>query len=424
MTSEPSEAHVQTETWPPQRRSPLHAFFESGAAAGVLLVFAALNALTIANSPLGAIYFKVLELKIAGLSLQHWINDGLMAIFFLIVGLEIKREFIEGQLATWTRRALPAIAALGGMIAPALIYMLIIRGDAGAVRGWAIPTATDIAFALGVLALLGSRVPVTLKIFLTALAILDDLGAILIIALFYSGELSLAMLGGAAACLAVLTLLNLRNVKSLWPYLLIGAVLWVFVLKSGIHATLAGVALALTIPLGGYGTESDEPEHSPLHKLEHWLHPYVSYLIVPIFGFANAGVSIANMTPALLLTPVPLGIMLGLFLGKQIGVFGFAWLAVKLGLGTMPARASWAQLYGISLLCGIGFTMSLFIGALAFEENAALHSATKIGVLAGSAISAVLGYVVLYIAGAALATADDEPPVKPAPAILPRKRPR
>jgi NhaA family Na+:H+ antiporter len=213
------------------------------------------------------------------------------------------------------------------------------------------------------------------------------------------------MLAGAAACIAVLSLLNLRNVKQLWPYLAIGAVLWFFVLKSGIHATLAGVALALTIPLGGHHGESDEPEHSPLHTLEHWLHPYVSYLIVPIFGFANAGVSIAGMTPALLLTPVPLGIVLGLFLGKQIGVFGFAWLAVKLGFGTMPAKANWLQLYGVSLLCGIGFTMSLFIGALAFADDATLNDATKIGVLVGSAISAVLGYVVLHVAGAGLAAA-------------------
>lgn len=421
MTRKPSEAEVHTEAWPPHRRSPLHAFFESGAAAGVLLVFAAANALIIANSPLGAVYFSVLELKLAGLSLLHWINDALMAVFFLLVGLEIKREFIEGQLATWSRRALPAIAALGGMVAPALIYLLLARGDAAAVRGWAIPAATDIAFALGVLALLGPRVPVSLKIFLTALAILDDLGAILIIALFYSGNLSLTMLGGAALCLIVLVVLNLRNVRSLWPYLVLGAVLWLLVLKSGIHATLAGVALALTIPLGGHHGESDEPEHSPLHVLEHRLHPYVSYFIVPIFGFANAGVSLAGMTPALLLTPVPLGITLGLFLGKQIGVFGFAWLAVKLRLGTMPAKASWLQLYGVSLLCGIGFTMSLFIGALAFEGNDALHKATKIGVLVGSAISAVLGYLVLYFAGAGLMPRDEES-AKAAPAILAHKR--
>ncbi len=415
MAQQMDEIEPHHPDWPPKRRSPLHAFLESGAAAGVLLVLAAANALIIANSALGVVYFTVLESKVAGLSVLHWINDGLMAVFFLVVGLEIKREFVEGQLATWTRRALPAIAALGGMVAPALIYLVIARSDPEAIRGWAIPAATDIAFALGVLAILGSRVPVSLKIFLTALAILDDLGAILIIALFYAGNLSLPMLAGAALCLAFLTALNLRNVRSLTPYLLIGAALWFFVLKSGIHATLAGVALALTIPLGGRGDESDEPEHSPLHVLEHRLHPWSTYFIVPVFGFANAGVSIAGMSPALLLTPVPLGIMLGLFVGKQAGVFGFAWLAVRLGLGTMPAKASWAQLYGVSLLCGIGFTMSLFIGALAFAENAALSSATKIGVLAGSAISAVAGYVVLFLVGGRQAKAN-EGPIKPAPA--------
>ncbi|AMJ59531.1 Na+/H+ antiporter NhaA [Bosea sp. PAMC 26642] len=390
---------VETEIWPPTRRSPLHVFFESGAAGGVFLFFAAANAMVIANSPLGIAYFAVLSAKIAGLSIQHWINDGLMALFFLVVGLEIKREFIEGQLATWSRRALPAIAALGGMIAPAAIYIAFNLGDAATLRGWAIPAATDIAFALGVLALLGSRVPVSLKIFLTALAILDDLGAIIIIALFYTADLSLVMLGGAGACLVALVALNLGGVKRLLPYLVIGAVLWVFVLKSGIHATLAGVALALTIPLHGRGTESDEPEHSPLHRLEHWLHPYVAYAVIPIFGFANAGVSIAEMSPSLLLQPLPLGIMLGLFLGKQIGVFGFAWIAVKAGFGAMPARASFAQLYGVSLLCGIGFTMSLFIGALAFPGAPELGDATKIGVLVGSVVSALAGAVVLWMAG-------------------------
>lgn len=422
MTQDGKESEIAVPDWPPKRRSPLHAFLESGAAAGVLLVFAAANALVIANSPLGVVYFKLLETKLGGLSVLHWINDALMALFFLLVGLEIKREFIEGQLASWSRRALPAIAALGGMIAPAAIYIALARGDAEALRGWAIPAATDIAFALGVLAILGSRVPVSLKIFLTALAILDDLGAILIIALFYTGNLSLPMLAGAGACLAVLIALNLRGVRALPLYLALGAVLWFLVLKSGIHATLAGVALALTIPLGGHGAESDEPEHSPLHVLEHRLQPWSSYFIVPIFGFANAGVSIAGMSPSLLLTPVPLGIVLGLFLGKQLGVFGFAWLAVRLGLGSMPARATRAQLYGVSLLCGIGFTMSLFIGALAFASNAALNDATKIGVLVGSAISAVLGYAVLYVAGTHLAEAKGKP-VEPAP-IPAGKRPR
>jgi NhaA family Na+:H+ antiporter len=422
VTQDGKESEIAVPDWPPKRRSPLHAFLESGAAAGVLLVFAAANALVIANSPLGVVYFKLLETKLGGLSVLHWINDALMALFFLLVGLEIKREFIEGQLASWSRRALPAIAALGGMIAPAAIYIALARGDAEALRGWAIPAATDIAFALGVLAILGSRVPVSLKIFLTALAILDDLGAILIIALFYTGNLSLPMLAGAGACLAVLIALNLRGVRALPLYLALGAVLWFLVLKSGIHATLAGVALALTIPLGGHGAESDEPEHSPLHVLEHRLQPWSSYFIVPIFGFANAGVSIAGMSPSLLLTPVPLGIVLGLFLGKQLGVFGFAWLAVRLGLGSMPARATWAQLYGVSLLCGIGFTMSLFIGALAFASNAALNDATKIGVLVGSAISAVLGYAVLYVAGARQAEAKGKP-AEPAP-IPAGKRPR
>jgi NhaA family Na+:H+ antiporter len=402
----------QTETWPPTRRSPLHAFLESGAAGGVLLFFAAANALVIANSPLGIAYFGVLNAKVGGLDIRHWINDGLMALFFLVVGLEIKREFIEGQLATWSRRALPAIAALGGMVAPALIYVAFNLGDPATLRGWAIPAATDIAFALGVLALLGSRVPVSLKVFLTALAILDDLGAILIIALFYSGGLSLPMLAGAALCLAALVALNMAGVRRLLPYLLIGAVLWVFVLKSGIHATLAGVVLALTIPLHGRGSESDEPEHSPLHTLEHWLHNYVTYAVIPIFGFANAGVSIAGMTPASLLMPVPLGITLGLVLGKQIGVFGFAFVAVKLGLGTMPAKATWAQVYGVSLLCGIGFTMSLFIGALAFAGNDALNDATKIGVLVGSCLAAVAGWLVLFFAGAGLVP-EEEP--EPAP---------
>ncbi len=408
MTQETDKIETEMPDWPPRRRSPLNAFLQSGAAGGVLLVFAAANALIIANSPLGIVYFRVLESKIGGLSVLHWINDALMAVFFLLVGLEIKREFIEGQLASWSRRALPALAALGGMIAPAVIYVALARGDPQALRGWAIPAATDIAFALGVLAILGSRVPVSLKIFLTALAILDDLGAILIIALFYSGDLSLPMLAGAGACLLVLTVLNLRDVRTLPLYLAIGAALWFFVLKSGIHATLAGVALALTIPLGGRGTESDEPEHSPLHTLEHRLHPWSSYFIVPIFGFANAGVSIAGMSPSLLLTPVPLGIVLGLFLGKQIGVFGFAWLAVRLGLGTMPHKASWLQLYGVSLLCGIGFTMSLFIGALAFADSAALSDATKIGVLAGSALSAVIGYVVLFFAGSHVAAPEPQ----------------
>jgi NhaA family Na+:H+ antiporter len=377
------------------KRSPLGAFLKSEAAGGVLLMIAAALALSIANSPVAPLYFSMLESYVGPLSVLHWINDALMAVFFLLVGLEIKREFVEGQLSSWSRRALPGIAALGGMVAPALIYVAMTRGDPVALGGWAIPTATDIAFALGVLALLGSRVPVSLKIFLTALAIIDDLGAVIIIALFYTKGLSLPMLGLAGACIVALVVLNRMNVTRLWAYLGLGALLWFFVLKSGVHATLAGVALALTIPIGD-GSDSDEPEHSPLHTLEHMLHPYVAFLIVPIFGFANAGVSFTGMTPASALAPVPLGIALGLFLGKQIGVFGFSWIAVKTGLGTMPAKANFIQLYGVALLCGIGFTMSLFIGALAFPEDAVeLGKATKIGVLLGSVTSALAGAVVL-----------------------------
>ncbi len=380
------------------RRSPLGAFLKSEAAGGVLLMVSAALALIIANSPVAPLYFAALGSYVAGLSILHWINDALMAVFFLLVGLEIKREFLEGQLSNWSRRALPGIAALGGMVVPALIYLALTRGDPVAMRGWAIPAATDIAFALGVLALLGSRVPVSLKIFLTALAIIDDLGAVVIIALFYTSNLSLPMLGLAGACIVGLLVLNRLHVTKLWAYLALGALLWFFVLKSGVHATLAGVALALTIPIGD-GSDSDEPEHSPLHTLEHWLHPYVAFLIVPIFGFANAGVSFAGMTPASALAPVPLGIALGLFVGKQIGVFGFSWVAVKAGLAAMPAQANYAQLYGVALLCGIGFTMSLFIGALAFPGHPELGDATKIGVLLGSVVSALLGAAVLRLAG-------------------------
>lgn len=388
---------LKTDEAPFARRSPLGAFLKSEAAGGVLLMISAALALIIANSPVAPLYFATLGSYVAGLSILHWINDALMAVFFLLVGLEIKRELLEGQLSTWSRRALPGIAALGGMVVPALIFLALTRGDAVAMRGWAIPAATDIAFALGVLALLGSRVPVSLKIFLTALAILDDLGAVIIIALFYTKGLSLPMLGLAGACIVGLIVLNRLHVTKLWAYLGLGALLWFFVLKSGVHATLAGVALALTIPIGD-GSDSDEPEHSPLHTLEHWLHPYVAFLIVPIFGFANAGVSFTGMTPASALAPVPLGIALGLFLGKQIGVFGFSWLAIRAGLAAMPAQANTLQLYGVALLCGIGFTMSLFIGALAFDSPE-LGKATKIGVLLGSIASAVLGALVLRMAG-------------------------
>ncbi|AXA65358.1 Na+/H+ antiporter NhaA [Pseudomonas oryzihabitans] len=372
----------------------LNRFCAAEAAGGVVLMVAAAVALIVANSPLADDYFASLHWYVGGLSLGHWINDGLMAIFFLLVGLEIKREMAVGQLASWGDRALPGLAALGGMLVPALLYALVNRHDPQTLAGWAIPAATDIAFALGVLSLLGSRVPASLKVFLSALAILDDLGAVLIIALFYTSDLSTPMLLAAAGLVAVLFLLNRFKVTALLPYLLVGALLWFCMLRSGIHATLAGVILALFIPLGD--TEADDA--SPLLKLESALHPWVAFLIVPLFGFANAGVSLAGMSPANLLDPVPLGVTLGLFLGKQIGISLMAVLAIRSGLARLPEGASWLQLYGVALLCGIGFTMSLFIGALAFPGAPFLVDEVKIGVLLGSLLSALAGIAVLLLA--------------------------
>ena len=358
---------------------------------------AAAAALAMANSPIAPAYFGVLNTKAGGLSLLHWINDALMALFFLLVGLEIKREFLDGQLSTWPRRVLPGLAAAGGMAAPAVLYVALNASTPATLRGWAIPTATDIAFALGVLALLGSRVPVSLKIFLTALAIIDDLGAVAIIAAFYTTDLSLAWLGLAGLTLAVLAGLNRAGVERLRLYLGLGVLLWFFVLKSGVHATLAGVALALTIPLRPSPGRPDDPA-SPLHILEHALHPWVAYLIVPVFGFANAGVSLSGMSWAAVLAPLPLGIAAGLFVGKQIGVFLTTWAAVKLDWADCPEDASLAQVYGVSLLCGIGFTMSLFIGLLAFPTAPDLQDEVKIGVLTGSLLSALVGALVLRLA--------------------------
>lgn len=372
-------------------QSVLRTLLNSEAAGGVVLMIAAGAALAVANSPLAASYFHGLHIVVAGLSIQHWINDALMAVFFLLVGLEIKREFLDGQLSTWPRRVLPGVAAAGGMIAPALIYVALNAGTPATLRGWAIPTATDIAFALGVLALLGRRVPVSLKIFLTALAIIDDLGAVAIIATFYTADLSLAWLGAALVTLAVLAALNRAGVERLPVYVALGAVLWFLVLKSGVHATLAGVALALTIPLRPSPGRPDDPA-SPLHILEHALQPWVAFAIVPIFGFANAGVALGEWA---LFAPVPLGIAAGLFLGKQIGVFLTTWAAVKLDWADCPEDASFAQVYGVSLLCGIGFTMSLFIGLLAFPTSPELQDAVKIGVLTGSILSAIVGALVL-----------------------------
>jgi NhaA family Na+:H+ antiporter len=371
-------------------RRALADFLKDEAAGGYVLMIAAALALVVANSPLAETYFRALHLKLGPMGAQHWINDGLMALFFLLVGLEIKREVLDGQLSRPADVLLPGAAALGGVALPALIYLAFNRGHPDSIAGWAIPSATDIAFALGVLALLGPRVPTSLKVFLTAIAIMDDLAAIVIIALFYTAQLNLAALAGAGGVLLVLVALNRLKVLTLWPYLLLGAVLWVLVLKSGIHATLAGVALALTIPLR-------EGDHSPLHRLEHALHKPVAFAVTPLFGFANAGLSFAGVGLSALLDPVPLGVALGLFLGKQLGVFGVAFGLIRLGWARLPRGASFGQLYGVAVLCGVGFTMSLFIGALAFKDPALIDE-TKIGVLAGSLASALVGMLILRLA--------------------------
>lgn len=371
-------------------RRALATFLKDEAAGGYVLMLAAAMALVVANSPLAEAYFGALHTAVGPMSAHHWINDGLMAAFFLLVGLEIKREVLDGQLSRPADVILPGAAALGGVALPAVIYLAFNLKHPACVAGWAIPSATDIAFALGVLALMGPRVPTSLKVFLTAIAIMDDLAAIVIIALFYTAQLHLLYLAGAGLVLLVLIGLNRLKVLMLWPYLLLGAVLWFLVLKSGIHATLAGVALALTIPLRA-------DDHSPLHRLEHALHKPVAFVVTPIFGFANAGLSFAGVGLAALLDPVPLGVALGLFVGKQLGVFGVAFGLIKLGWARLPRGASWGQLYGVAVLCGIGFTMSLFIGALAFKDPHLIDE-TKIGVLAGSLASALVGMAILRIA--------------------------
>ena len=381
----------------PRPLSALRALLTSEAASGLILMGAAALALVIANSPAAPAYFDALDAHIAGLSVAHWINDALMALFFLLVGLEIKRELVDGHLSSWSRRSLPGIAALGGMVVPAVIYLALNRGSPALLRGWAIPTATDIAFALGVLTLLGPRVPVSLKIFLTALAIIDDLGAVAIIAFFYTDDLALGWLALAAGTIAVGFALNRGKVERLWPYLLLGAILWWLVLRSGVHATLAGVALALLVPLRRSPGRPDDAA-SPLHRLEHALQPWVAYLVLPVFGFANAGVSLAGIGPGAITAPLPLGIAAGLFVGKQLGVFGASALAIRAGWSRRPDDASWAQLYGVALLCGIGFTMSLFIGGLAFPGEALLQTELKIAILAGSLLSALAGAAVIRLA--------------------------
>lgn len=379
----------------------LKTFLKLESAGGILLMIAAAAAMAVANSPAQALYqalFEVpVEVRIGALQIAKplllWINDGLMAVFFLLVGLELKREVLEGNLSDPSQIALPAVAALGGMLLPAGIYAFFNWGDPIAIHGWAIPAATDIAFALGVLALVGRGVPVGLKVFLLTLAILDDFGAIAIIAVAYTDQLSTGSLAMAAVAIAVLALLNRCRVLSIAPYILVGVVLWVAVLKSGVHATLAGVALAFFIPMKG-----QDEDDSPLRRLEHDLHPAVAFGIVPLFAFANAGVSLDGVTLASAFAPVPLGIAAGLFVGKTVGVFGFAWASIRLGIGRLPEGASWASLFGVAMLCGIGFTMSLFIASLALDQGGpAYEAATRIGILGGSMVSAICGYLLLRV---------------------------
>ena len=380
-------------------QSTLRHFLDNEASGGIILMFVAALAIATANSPMADAYFHILHVYIGPLSIQHWINDALMAVFFLLVGLEIKREMLDGQLSTWSRRILPGAAAAGGMAFPALFYIYFNWNDASALRGWAIPTATDIAFALGVLSLCGKRVPASLKIFLAALAIIDDLGAVIVIALFYTADLNLLALSGAAIVVGNLIIFNRMGVKALWPYLVLGAVLWVLVFSSGVHATLAGVVLALTIPLKlTPGTPEASHAESPLHKLEHHLHKPVAFAIVPIFGFANAGVSFAGVSMSVITEPLTMGVAAGLLLGKLVGVLGTVAVLVNLKLAELPAKASWGQMVGVALLCGIGFTMSLFIGLLAFNDpNVQDH--VKIGILLGSLTSGMIGAVLLTAFG-------------------------
>ncbi|MBB5574970.1 MULTISPECIES: Na+/H+ antiporter NhaA [Rhizobium] len=380
-------------------QSTLRHFLDNEASGGIILMFVAALAIATANSPMADAYFDILHVYIGPLSIQHWINDALMAVFFLLVGLEIKREMLDGQLSTWSRRILPGAAAAGGMVFPALFYIYFNWNDASALRGWAIPTATDIAFALGVLSLFGKRVPASLKIFLAALAIIDDLGAVIVIALFYTADLNLLALSGAAIVVGNLIIFNRMGVKALWPYLVLGAVLWVLVFSSGVHATLAGVVLALTIPLKlTPGTPEATHAESPLHKLEHYLHKPVAFAIVPIFGFANAGVSFAGVSMSVFTEPLTMGVAAGLLFGKLVGVLGTVAILVNLKLAELPAKASWGQMVGVALLCGIGFTMSLFIGLLAFNDpNVQDH--VKIGILLGSLTSGLIGAVLLTAFG-------------------------
>ncbi|ELM6619072.1 Na+/H+ antiporter NhaA [Vibrio fluvialis] len=368
-------------------------FFKLESAGGILLVIAAAIAMAIANSPLNEIYQGSLHSYVFGMSVSHWINDGLMAVFFLLIGLEVKRELLEGALKSRETAIFPAIAAVGGMLAPALIYVLFNSGDAEAIQGWAIPAATDIAFALGIMALLGKRVPVSLKVFLLALAIIDDLGVVVIIALFYTSDLSTIALTVGFIMTAVLFMLNAKHVTKLSAYLIVGLILWVAVLKSGVHATLAGVVIGFAIPLKG-----NKGEHSPLKHLEHALHPYVAFGILPLFAFANAGISLEGVSFSSLASTLPLGVALGLLIGKPLGIFSFSVIAVKAGVAKLPEGINFKHIFAVSVLCGIGFTMSIFISSLAFgSANVDYDTYARLGILMGSTTAAILGYVLLRL---------------------------
>ena len=375
-------------------------FFKQESAGGIMLMMAAVLALLLANTPLQPFYKSLLntpvEVRFGSLEIAKplllWINDGLMAVFFFMVGLELKRELAEGELSNRRNIILPGVGAIGGMLIPALIYFFFNNGDPVAMKGWAIPAATDIAFALGILSLLGSRVPTGIKIFLTSLAIFDDIGAILIIAIFYTAKISIPALIVAACCIPILYILNRRSVESKAVYLLIGIIMWVAMLKSGVHATLAGVIVAMFVPM----RSKKDPDQSPLKILEHDLHPLVAFFILPVFAFANAGINLVGIGIDQVFHPVPLGIALGLFIGKQAGIFSLCWLFIKLKLTNLPSGVSWASLYGTAALCGVGFTMSLFIGSLAFEETGVnLLFDERLGIILGSLISGITGYLIL-----------------------------
>ena len=371
--------------------------FKGESGLGFILIFVTVLALILANSPFSGFYTSFLdtpiEIRFANLHIAKplllWVNDGLMALFFFLVGLEVKREILEGSLSSISKATLPIIAAIGGMVMPAIIYILFNLGDEIALRGWAIPTATDIAFALGVLALLGNRVPTSLKVFLMALAVIDDLGAIIIIALFYTSDLSVVSLGFALVGIVGLLILNMMNINKKMFYLLFGLILWVSVLKSGVHATLAGVIAALFVPLRPI------ENRSMLKELEHELHPFVSYFVLPLFAFVNAGIDLRGLDLSLLLSSAPLGIILGLFIGKQLGVFGFSYLAMKLKIAKLPENVTLRQFYGVAIITGIGFTMSLFIDSLAFKDASLFKFADKLAILIGSTLSGVMGYLIL-----------------------------